>query len=340
MNLLNEEKADIIFLQETKICSPEKAKSFAQFFGNIFCTTTERRVFFTELCVLLKTPAVLIVSGDFNCVLNAQDRVRGSTARVRGSTAPRADAGANTLRDAVRDFDIMDVTEVLDSFSPRFPRWQGPSQTRLDRVYVLSELGDRIQSYDAKLEPFSEHGFVATVLQSGGSGPRRARRDTTWKMNVSVLEEEKFVKKTTHALEGLAECGEDTVSWEQFKEQLRESASTFGRRRAAEARQARDHFTTTLKILLTEEEQDPEVFREDIKNCKYQLLGLLEERYKGPQVFLQDWTELEDRHSVDCFWNYRLIKEYSLWQKNHHAKQLTKHKHVSLLCMMFQIEFF
>ncbi|KAM7282190.1 hypothetical protein ISCGN_002340 [Ixodes scapularis] len=240
-------------------------------------TATERRVFFTELRALLETPAALIVGGDFNCVLNARDR-------MRGSTAPRADAGANTLRDAVRDFDIVDVTEVLDSFSPRFTRWQGSSQARLDRVYVSSELSDRIQSYDAKLVPFSDHGFIATVLRSGGPGPRRARRDTTWKMNASVLEEEEFVRETRHALEGLAECGVDAVSWEQFKEQLRESASAFGRRRAAEARQVRDHLTWTLKVLLEEEEQDPGAFREDIKNCKDELLGLLEERYKGAQV--------------------------------------------------------
>ncbi|KAM7293424.1 hypothetical protein ISCGN_026554 [Ixodes scapularis] len=69
-----------------------------------------------------------------------------------------------------------------------------------------------------------------------------------------------------------------------FKEQLRESASAFGRRRAAEARQVRDHLTCTLKILLEEEEQDAGAFREDIKNCKDELLGLLEERYKGAQV--------------------------------------------------------
>ncbi|KAM7288195.1 hypothetical protein ISCGN_028463 [Ixodes scapularis] len=173
---------------------------------------------------------------------------------------------------------------VNSSSLRRFTRWQGPSQARLDRVYVSSELGDRIQSYDAKLVPFSDHGFVATVLRSGGPRPRRARRDTAWKMNASVLEEEEFVRETRHALEGLAECGVDAVSWEQFKEQLRESASAFGRRRAAEARQVRDHLTRTLKILLEEEEQDPGAFREDIKNCKDELLGLLEERYKGAQV--------------------------------------------------------
>ncbi|XP_042144677.1 uncharacterized protein LOC115319518 isoform X2 [Ixodes scapularis] len=31
------------------------------------------------------------------------------------------------------------------------------------------------------------------------------------------------------------------------------------------------------------------------------------------------------RHSVNCFWNCRLNEQYSLWQKKHHAKHLTKH---------------
>ncbi|KAM7307410.1 hypothetical protein ISCGN_011046 [Ixodes scapularis] len=215
--------------------------------------------------------------GDFNCVLNGRDR-------VRGSTVPRIDVGASTLRDAVRDFNLVDVTQVLDSFSPRFTRWQGASQARLDRVYVSSELSDGVQSYDAKIVPFSDHGFVATVLRAGAPVAERARRNTTWKMNASVLESEEFVGKTRCALERLVESGVDAVTWESFKANLRESACAFGRRRAAEARETRIHLAKTLRMLLEEEEQNPGTFADDIKNCKEQLLGILEERYRGAQV--------------------------------------------------------
>ncbi|KAM7296912.1 hypothetical protein ISCGN_022067 [Ixodes scapularis] len=223
------------------------------------------------------TPATLVVGGDFNCVLNGRDR-------VRGSTVPRIDVSANTLRDAVRDFDLVDVTQVLDSFSPRFTRWQGASQARLDRVYVSSELSDGVQSYDAKIVPFLDHGFVATVLRAGAPVAERARRNTTWKMNASVLESEEFVGKTRCALERLVESGVDAVTWESFKANLRESACAFGRRRAAEARETRIHLAKTLRMLLEEEEQNPGTFADDIKNCKEQLLGILEERYRGAQV--------------------------------------------------------
>ncbi|KAM7285004.1 hypothetical protein ISCGN_031994 [Ixodes scapularis] len=336
MDLLNEEHADIIFLQETKICSAEKAKSFVQFFGHIFWSVhtltsdldraggtavlirkstgiriahpelcadgrfalvdvligneltrlisvyapsnpSERKDFFIGLRTQLETPATLVVGGDFNCVLNGRDR-------VRGSTVPRIDVGANTLRDAVRDFDLVDVTQVLGSFSPRFTRWLGASQARLDRVYVSSELSDGVQSYDAKIVPFSDHGFVATVLRAGAPVAERARLNTTWKMNASVLESEEFVGKTRCALERLVESGVDAVTWESFKANLRESACAFGRRRAAEARETRIHLAKTLRMLLEEEEQNPGTFADDIKNCKEQLLGILEERYRGAQV--------------------------------------------------------
>ncbi|CAN7990855.1 unnamed protein product, partial [Ixodes hexagonus] len=101
---------------------------------------------------------------------------------------------------------------VLDSFSPRFTRWQGTPQARLERVYVSSELSDGVQSYDAKIVPFSDHGFVATVLRAGTPAPERARRNTTWKMNASVLESEEFVGKTRCALERLVESGVDAVT--------------------------------------------------------------------------------------------------------------------------------
>lgn len=69
---------------------------------------------------------------------------------MRGSEVPKADGGGHKLRDTVRDFDLPDVTEVLGSFSPRFPRWQGASHAKLDRVYVSKELSDGIQSYETR----------------------------------------------------------------------------------------------------------------------------------------------------------------------------------------------
>ncbi|KAM7291466.1 hypothetical protein ISCGN_028039 [Ixodes scapularis] len=237
----------------------------------------ERKDFFVGLRALLDTPATLVVGGDFNCVTNSRDR-------VSGSAVPRADVGAAALRDAVRDFDLVDVTETLDKFSPRFTRWRGASQARLDRVYVSGEWSGSVVSYDAKIVPFSDHGFVAAEILAGGPGSVRARRDTPWKMNFSILESEDFIEETRRALQNLEEGGADAVSWEEFKIKLRDTACALGRRRGAEERQARIHLTNTLKALLEEEESSPGSFSDDIKLCKEHLLAMLEERYKGAQV--------------------------------------------------------
>ncbi|KAM7287947.1 hypothetical protein ISCGN_031638 [Ixodes scapularis] len=334
MNLYREERADIIFLQETKICPPEKAKTFVEFFGHIFwCAHTltanhaggtavlimkdtgirmidpqlcadgrfvlvdcivgnrltrlvsvyapnnpaERKDFFLRLRPLLDTPAALVVGGDLNCVLDGRDR-------VRGSAVPRADMGAGALRDAVRDFDLVDVTEMLDTFSPRFTRWTRTSQARLDHVYVSGELSGGVATYDAKIVAFSDHGFVSIVMKFGGLGGDQARRDAPWKMNVGLLDSEEFIEETRRALQNLEEGGADAVSCEEFKIKLRDAACAFGRRRGAEERQARIHLTNTLKALLEEEESSPGSFSVDIKLCKEHLLAMLEESYKGTQV--------------------------------------------------------
>ncbi|EEC14891.1 hypothetical protein IscW_ISCW011424 [Ixodes scapularis] len=184
---------------------------------------------FRRTRALLNTPAALVVGGDFNCVTNSRDR-------VRGSAVPRADVGAVALRYAVCDFDLVDVTETLDNFSQRFKGWRGTSQARLDRVYVSGEWSGSVVSYDAKIVPFSDHGFVAVEIVAGGPGGVWARRDTPWKMNSSILESEDFIEETRRALERLSEGSADAVSWGNFKSVLRESASE----KSAEERKARN----------------------------------------------------------------------------------------------------
>ncbi|KAM7291465.1 hypothetical protein ISCGN_028038 [Ixodes scapularis] len=157
-------------------------------------------------------------------------------------------------------------------------------RARLDRVYVSGEWSGSVVSYDAKIVPFSDHGFVAAEILAGGPGSVRARRDTPWKMNFSILESEDFIEETRRALQNLEEGGADAVSWEEFKIKLRDTACALGRRRGAEERQARIHLTNTLKALLEEEESSPGSFSDDIKLCKEHLLAMLEERYKGAQV--------------------------------------------------------
>lgn len=59
-----------------------------------------------------------LVGEDYNWPFNSCDK-------VRGSAVPRANVGVAALHDAVRDFDLVDMTVTLNSFSPQLMNWSG-----------------------------------------------------------------------------------------------------------------------------------------------------------------------------------------------------------------------
>lgn len=106
-------------------------------------------------------------------------------------------------------------------------------------MYVFGEPSESIISYDAKIVPFSDHGFVAPEILVGGPRDMRQRHDTPWKINASFLDSEDFTEETKHALEGVPEGGADVVCWENYKTVFCDSARVLGLRKSAEDQQAR-----------------------------------------------------------------------------------------------------
>ncbi|KAG0445112.1 hypothetical protein HPB47_021498 [Ixodes persulcatus] len=328
LDLLNEEKIDIAFIQETKLSTPEMAKSFVRVFGHdFFCVHTlttrfsggtavlvrkrkdvivmardlsddgraatadclvgdrlirfvsvyapnnprERRAFFETLRGTLDTPGDVVLGGDFNCVLAPSDRTSNAN----------KDSSAATLRDVIRDNDLIDVTTRFPGFAPRYTRWQGGSHARLDRLYVSGDLIPRVGSYHVKMVPFSDHGLVTTEIKGGAPGERRPRGP--WKMNMAILDDEGFSTEVRRRLEHLSDAV-DACAWEELKGEIRNRAECFSRAKAAAARQEERDLTNTLRAILEEEERRPGVFAENVRYCKERLLELLRERLKGAQV--------------------------------------------------------
>ncbi|KAG0430797.1 hypothetical protein HPB47_022362 [Ixodes persulcatus] len=328
LDLLNEEKIDIAFIQETKLSTPEMDKSFVRVFGHdFFCVHTlttrfsggtavlvrkrkdvivvardlsddgraatadflvgdrlirfvsvyapnnqrERRAFFETLRGTLDTPGDVVLGGDFNCVLAPSDKTSNAN----------KDSSAATLRDVIRDNDLIDVTTRFPGFAPRYTRWQGGSHARLDRLYVSGNLIPRVGSYHVKMVPFSDHGLVTTEIKGGAPGGRRPRGP--WKMNMAILDDEGFYTEVRRRLEHLGDAV-DACAWEELKGEIRNRAERFSRAEAAAARQEERDLTNTLRAILEEEERRPGVFAEDVKYCKERLLELLRERLKGAQA--------------------------------------------------------
>lgn len=123
---------------------------------------------------------------------------------------PKADAAIT--HNAVRDFGLVDVIEMLDTFSPQFTRWRGTPQARLSRDYVSGELSREVATYDTKGVPISDHGFVSTVMKFSGMKGEQARHNAPWKMNTNLLDSQEFIEETQRAFQNLAEGGADAVS--------------------------------------------------------------------------------------------------------------------------------
>lgn len=73
----------------------------------------ERRIFFETLGSMLDIPGDIVLGGDFDCVLSSSDR---------SSSANRENASAATLRDLLRENDLVNVTPKFPVFTPRYGR--------------------------------------------------------------------------------------------------------------------------------------------------------------------------------------------------------------------------
>lgn len=330
LDLLLQEKIDIMLLQETKIFSPETAKSFVAFFGNHFwchytmtdarsggtavlirksktitviecelsadgrftvvdCLveeeltrlisvyapnlTEERKTFFEDLQHLVDTPGRVILGGDFNCVLSRKDRLPARDIR---------DSSTVVLKRLLHDFDLVDVTEGFPDFSPRFTRWGGASQARLDRLYISGQLSRGILSYEATPISFSDHAVVSVKIPT--RTPKKAGQ-TQWKLNAAALEDELFCKQIVEMFQCLFGGGApDACQWENFKIEIKELAVRYGKNKAQRKKAEMAALTDTLKLFVMEEERAPGQFTEDIKATKNSMLRLLGEKHWGALV--------------------------------------------------------
>ena len=110
----------------------------------------EREVFFNiDLPqLLLETPSMMLIGGDFNCVLAKTD----CTGNFNYSRA---------LHALIRGFDLIDMWEeaperrIFTHYT-----WQGA--TRLDRIYATSNLRGRKCGIETVLAAFTDH--LAVIL--------------------------------------------------------------------------------------------------------------------------------------------------------------------------------
>ena len=140
----------------------------------------DRESFFTnDLAQLLPTDNTkIILAGDFNCVITADD----CTGTKNASKA---------LEYTVKELNLNDACRSNNS-RPHFTHYTGTGASRIDRIYISQDLVNRKSNTETIIAPFTDH--LAVVLHIVYTRTNTVRIHRGWKMNTALMEEKTFFK--------------------------------------------------------------------------------------------------------------------------------------------------
>lgn len=216
----------------------------------------ERKVFFSNLRQYVNTSAPTILGGDFNCVLQAKDSSRGV----------QQDSGIGELKKLVKDFDLRDVTEFVDTPDLAYTHWQGECHARLDRIYMSSCYAESTTGYYVSPVAFSDHAMAAAGIGKQKRGQKRPSSWDTWKLNENALEDEQLQKAVQDLIANMTEHKEiNAINWELLKEEIKMCIISFCQAKALERRAEKRELSKLLLRLVSEEGKRPGHFISDIR---------------------------------------------------------------------------
>ena len=125
----------------------------------------------------------VVLGGDFNCALEAADRVGGQEHYPLSSAA---------LRELTAQLSLVDIWRWHHPDVPAFTftrvREGRVSQSRIDRFYVTRNHAHCVRSSDIRPAPFTDHNLVAVAVALVPVGHASAY----WHFNNALLEDERF----------------------------------------------------------------------------------------------------------------------------------------------------
>jgi exonuclease III len=134
----------------------------------------EREVFFNMDLpqLLLETPSMMLIGGDFNCVLSKTD----CTGNFNYSRA---------LHALIRGLDLIDMWETAPE-RRIFTHYTRQGVTRLDRIYATSNLRGKKCGIETVLAAFTDH--LAVILRITLDANTIRRGTGYWKMNIALAQ--------------------------------------------------------------------------------------------------------------------------------------------------------
>ncbi|CAN7950719.1 unnamed protein product, partial [Ixodes hexagonus] len=175
----------------------------------------DRTVFFENIWQHLNTERIIILMGDFNCVLSSRDKTSARAYR---------DSSTDILAQVINECNLADVEECLEGTREvQYTHFQGSSHARLDRIYLALDLIEKCEDYSVMPVSFSDHCLVQCRI--GGQKRRNGFTWELWKLNAKLLQDEVFVEDVEDRIKEM-EGDQNNLGekWELCKQEIKMKA--------------------------------------------------------------------------------------------------------------------
>ena len=154
-------------------------------FVNIYApnNVNEQLSFIENMCEILNRRKNLIFGGDFNAIVDENDRM---TENVQTKSLRRSD---KAWSDFYNLFQFSEFTSNL-SFSNRMTWTNGHQSSRIDRIYFHNNLNLEAKYVENIFFPMSDHRMIKAKVLVRDKRVSKLKRDCLWKLNESILDEE------------------------------------------------------------------------------------------------------------------------------------------------------
>uniref|UniRef100_A0A8C5DIG8 Reverse transcriptase domain-containing protein n=1 Tax=Gouania willdenowi TaxID=441366 RepID=A0A8C5DIG8_GOUWI len=214
--------------------------------GNVYGPNIQDEAFYASLLRHLADMDCpnIIIGGDFNCALSPKmDRL-----------PPHANASKNAkaVLNINREFDLVDIWRHYNPLSKQYTFHSQPhlSASRIDYIFVSRCLLGLVEHTDIGLIALSDHAPVVMAVHP----PRPSERSFSWRMNATLLMDEKFVKYLTDQTDLFLEINDKNgadprIVWDTYKAYMRGMIISYTSRRKKERAAKQLEIENKVKLL-------------------------------------------------------------------------------------------
>ena len=255
---------------------------------------TIREHFFTDIANYLIPQVPLLLTGDFNMVEDPH------LDRQCPTILPQHTKGLIALKQLKTQFNIVDAWRLNNPKQRQYtwPTKHRDVQSRLDRIYLSSDLNHQIIYQDFMPTVWSDHKYITThlyLMEQDQRGPNY------WKLNTDILTETEYqtlikdlIQQHTHKQPNFPDI---LHWWDSLKNRIRTATITYCKHRAA----ARREEINLTKQSISNETHQQRPNTETVDNLYSKLHELQSNRDRGSIIRSREKTILNNEQPTKYF---------------------------------------